>query len=312
MTRLRLRPILAAAVLLSGLSLATARADSCADPGGIQLQVLGSGGPIADDGRSSSAYLLWVDGKARILIDFGGGAFLRFGESGASFNDVDFVAISHFHTDHVADFVTLLKTAALTGRDRPLGVSGPTGSGPFPSLDTFIDKNLGQDGAYAYLGGFVAGGNDTRRLETVTVDAEKSQSMPVYSDPENDIEISGIGVPHGIVPAIGYRVRIGEQTFVFASDQNGGDDAFIDFAKGVQVLVMHMVVGNDANSGIRALHATPGRIGEIAAVADPGKLVLSHLTRWSLSDLDRNVASVREHFDGEIVIADDLMCIAID
>jgi hypothetical protein len=40
--------------------------------------------------------------------------------------------------------------------------------------------------------------------------------------------------------------------------------------------------------------------------------VLSHLTRWSLSDLDRNVASVREHFDGEIVIADDLMCIAID
>ncbi|MDH3622059.1 MAG: MBL fold metallo-hydrolase, partial [Gammaproteobacteria bacterium] len=73
---------------------------SCAQPGEVALQVLGSGGPIADDGRASSAYLVWVDGRARVLIDAGGGSFLRFGEAGARFEDLDFVGLSHLHTDH--------------------------------------------------------------------------------------------------------------------------------------------------------------------------------------------------------------------
>ena len=59
-----------------------ARAAQCDVDDGVVLQVLGSGGPIADDGRASSGYLLWKDGQARVLIDTGGGIFLRFGEAG--------------------------------------------------------------------------------------------------------------------------------------------------------------------------------------------------------------------------------------
>ena len=44
----------------------------CARAEGITLQVLGSGGPIADDGRASSGYLVWFDGKSRFLVDAGG------------------------------------------------------------------------------------------------------------------------------------------------------------------------------------------------------------------------------------------------
>lgn len=40
---------------------------------GIALQVLGSGGPELQDKRASSSYLIWQDGKARVLIDSGGG-----------------------------------------------------------------------------------------------------------------------------------------------------------------------------------------------------------------------------------------------
>ena len=61
----------------------------CPPSDGIALQVLGSGGPIADDGRASSGYLVWVDGTARVLIDAGGGTFLRFAEAGARFEDLD-------------------------------------------------------------------------------------------------------------------------------------------------------------------------------------------------------------------------------
>ncbi|MGB5626234.1 MAG: hypothetical protein WBM61_10910 [Woeseiaceae bacterium] len=57
----------------------------CSPATGAVLQVLDSGGPIADDGRASSSYLVWVDGVARVLIDTGGGAFLCFGETDADF-----------------------------------------------------------------------------------------------------------------------------------------------------------------------------------------------------------------------------------
>ena len=78
-------------------------AAACDTNGDVVLQVLGSGGPIADDGRASTGYLVWVDGKSRALIDTGGGIFLRFGEAGASFADLDFIGLSHLHTDHSAD-----------------------------------------------------------------------------------------------------------------------------------------------------------------------------------------------------------------
>ncbi len=44
------------------------------DTDGVVLQVLGSGGPeIMQDQRASSSYLLWLDGKARLLVDAGAG-----------------------------------------------------------------------------------------------------------------------------------------------------------------------------------------------------------------------------------------------
>ena len=50
---------------------ATARA---CEPQGVRVQVLGSGGPELVGGRASSSYLVWIDGKARALVDLGGGA----------------------------------------------------------------------------------------------------------------------------------------------------------------------------------------------------------------------------------------------
>src|SRR5210317_86215 len=123
---------------------------SCPTAGPLAVQVLGSGGPIADDGRSSTAYLVWIDGAARILVDAGGGAFLRFGEAGARFDDLDFIGLSHFHTDHSADLPALLKSGFFSKRTRPLPIAGPGGAGPFPGLQGFLAAMLDDErGAYA-------------------------------------------------------------------------------------------------------------------------------------------------------------------
>ena len=95
-----------AAILLLVMTPSESLATVCKDNDQVQLQVLGSGGPIADDARASSSYLVWVDGESRVLVDAGGGAFVRFGEAGAKFSELDIIAISHFHTDHSADLIT--------------------------------------------------------------------------------------------------------------------------------------------------------------------------------------------------------------
>ena len=53
----------------------------------ITLQILGSGGPELSK-RASSSYIVWIDGKAKALIDAGGGAFTRFAEADAKIEEL--------------------------------------------------------------------------------------------------------------------------------------------------------------------------------------------------------------------------------
>jgi hypothetical protein len=108
----------------------------------VAVQVLGSGGPIAEGSRASSSYLVWMDGKARVLVDAGGGAKLRFGEAKAHIEDLDVIAISHLHVDHVADLIALLKAGYFADRSRPLPIVGPSAGADFPSMEEFLRGQL--------------------------------------------------------------------------------------------------------------------------------------------------------------------------
>ncbi len=282
----------------------------CAGSDELMLQVLGSGGPIADDGRASSGYLVWIGGKSRFLIDAGGGVFLRFGEARAHFEDLNHIAISHFHTDHSTDLSALLKSGYFSNRTRKLSISGPTAGGDYPGTGDYLKRLLDQDnGAYAYLAGYLDGSAGLVKLEPIEVDTKLRKQTRVYADPIADIEIDALGVPHGPVPALSYRIRIGQQSIVFSGDQNGNSEAFIDFARGTDVLVMHMPVPENIGGVGRKLHAPPSLIGKIAAETGTGKLVLSHFMARSLKHLEENLNQIRSQFSGPLLSADDLDCV---
>jgi ribonuclease BN (tRNA processing enzyme) len=282
----------------------------CEKSEGPTLQVLGSGGPIADDGRASTAYLIWIEGKSRFLIDAGGGAFLRFGEAGAHFEDLDLIAISHLHTDHSTDLVALLKSGYFSKRTDSLRFSGPSAGGDYPGINEYLKRLLGPDtGAYAYLGGYLDGSDGLIELIPVEVDPQAPKASLVYSNPGDDIEVFAMGVPHGPVPALAYRIRIGQKSIVFSGDQNGNSDAFIEFARGTDVLVMHMPVPENISGVGRKLHAPPSVIGNIAKMTKSSMLVLSHFMARSLDKLDENLAVIRSRYSGPVHIASDLDCV---
>ena len=97
---------------------------------------------------------------------------------------------------------------------------------------------------------------------------------------------------------------------MFSSDQTLAGPGYTDFARNASLLVLHMALPEGATSGT-TLHATPGRIGEFATEADARAVLLSHFMARSLQDLDGNTALVRDAYAGEVIVAEDLLCVTV-
>ncbi|MDT8408714.1 MAG: MBL fold metallo-hydrolase [Wenzhouxiangellaceae bacterium] len=278
---------------------------------GPALQILGSGGPIADDGRASSGYLIWDQGRPRVLVDAGGGVFLRFGQAGASLEALDLIAITHQHTDHAADLPALLKGAYFSSRSRPLAVSGPDGNDRFPGIIPFIESMFDEDkGAFKYLSGLLDGSDGLFQLRPQSIDANTPPTQPATAVIElEDLKIEAIGVHHGPVPTLAYRIEIGGKRIVISGDQNLSREGFSAFTHGADLLIMPMAIPENAGRSAAMLHARPSAIGRLAADAEVKHLVLSHFMARSLRDLDTQVDKLREHYNGQLTLAEDLMCI---
>lgn len=275
----------------------------------MALQVLGSGGPIPDDARAGTSYVVWIDGESRVLVDAGAGTIDRFGAAGARIESLELVALSHFHTDHAAGLPALVKGGYFSERSEPLPVAGPTGAGPFPGLVRFARLLLGPEGAFAYLGWSLDPEEGPFTLELREVDAGAQRAVPVLE--HGSATVSAIGVGHGPVPALGYRVEAGERTLVFAGDQDPENEHFRDFARGADVLVMHHAIPEEGHDTAHGLHRRPSEIGQLAGEAGVGTLVLSHHMLRALEDEERSVAEIRAHFQGELVLADELSCVPV-
>src|ERR1700739_5142878 len=148
--RLHFIPALLISLLLACTFAPLAPAQSCGAHG-VAVQVLGSGGPELQYKRASSSYLVWQSGRARVLVDAGGGRAVRFGESGAQMSQLDVVLFTHFHIDHSGDFPALIKSSWFEDRRRPLPIYGPPGNDFMPATTEFVADFFADKGAYGYL-----------------------------------------------------------------------------------------------------------------------------------------------------------------
>src|ERR1700690_3488659 len=117
--------------LISGVAVALmlssgALAQSCTgNP--VAVQILGSGAPGFVKDRANTSYLLWVGSQAKILVDAGGGAYVRFGQSQAKFSNLSMILVSHLHPDHSSDLPGILWSGRMSRNDA-LPVVGPSGN----------------------------------------------------------------------------------------------------------------------------------------------------------------------------------------
>jgi ribonuclease BN (tRNA processing enzyme) len=275
----------------------TASAQSCAGTS-LAVQILGSGGPQIKPDRASASYLLWADDKARVLIDMGGGAFFRFGQAQAKFTDLAMMGVSHLHPDHISDLPALLWGGRMV-RKEPLPIVGPSGNNAAPPFPTFLNRLFDdKSGAFEVLGSTL--GEQDFHLAVSTVDVTNAEPSTVFD--RDGLLVTALGIPHGPMPTLAYRVETRGMSVVFSSDQTGTNPKFVPFAKGANVLVMHLAIAAGATS---PLHAAPAVVGRIAQDAGVGRLVVSHIGQF---DLDPALAELKKAYAGPLTIGADLQC----
>ena len=283
----------------------------------LELVVLGSGGPGAT-GRAGASYAILLDGRPRILMDAGPGAFVRAGEARLNLAEVDTVLLTHLHVDHAGGLPGLVKARAVSTRGAiTFHVFGPdgikmTGTGgnafaSFPSTSKYIDLLFGVNDTFGYLKDFAA--PITFKATNLRWD-KKTLSQPRKIVQKGDLTISAIAGHHRDAPAVIYRVDYKGKSITFSGDVDPAGHANLRrIAQGSNLLVFNSVVLDPPGSPeiLYTLHTAPKDIGLIAKDVAPDKLLLSHLS--PALDLAREAvaASIGKNFTGPTEFARDGM-----
>lgn len=287
--------------------------DICEGPQ-LRVQVLGSGGADLADGRAASAYLVWIDGKARLLIDAGAGSALRFTESGAHVADIDAILFTRLRFDRTLDFPALIGLAIREGRTRTLPLYGPVGNPAAPSTVTFVRALLdGTRGAYRQLSRVLSPlAKDSFKLEPhdvrtriPVVGVRRGVKEIVEVSPSKRFRAAATYVSNGGPRVLAWRVRVGERSIVIGGDVSGGGAHLMRLARAADLLILDdPVVHKHAGT-------SPSAIGRIAAQMQVKRLVLAHRTAETLGTESTALAEIRKYYDGPVQFANDLNCFAL-
>ncbi|NOR55708.1 MAG: MBL fold metallo-hydrolase, partial [Sulfurovum sp.] len=227
---------------------------------------------------------------------------LRFEEAGADIADLDVILLTHLHVDHTADIPALLKSSFFTRASGKLQIYGPSKNKFMPSTQDFIDRLFEDDeGAWQYLGDHLDG---SAPLQVKAHNVKDSRKVKVIYK-KGTISISAISVHHGPIPAIAYRVNVGNKSVTFSGDMNGDYHTLEKLAKNTDILVAHNAVPKGSSGVAANLHMTPDIIGQIAQKASVKKLVLSHRMLRTLGREKETKREIRKMYRGKVFFAND-------
>jgi ribonuclease Z len=262
--------------------------------------MLGTGTPNPDPERSGPAVAVIAGGQP-YLVDCGPGVVRRAAAAQLEMPSLNRLFITHLHSDHTMGYADLILTPWVLEREQPLEVYGP------PGTRAMTDHLLA---AYDEDIQIRLHGSQPQNATGIQVEVHEIEPGPIYADAI--IEVTAFAVPHGAWDhAFGYRFETADRIIVISGDTTP-TDAVVDACSGCDVLV-HEVYAKagwdrrtpDWQAYHAASHTSGVELGELAARAKPGLLVLYHQLMWGATE-EELLAEIRLSFDGEVVFADDL------
>jgi ribonuclease BN (tRNA processing enzyme) len=277
-------------------------------------------------------------------IDCGLGSLNAFTNAGFKFDELKAMFITHLHTDHMVDYWSFFLSGGYTASKgkAPVMVYGPGAAGGLPPSrvgnadPATIDAAAPTPGlaaataalqqAFAYTNNIFIrdmGTDDIERLIDVVEiavppgssyreRAPKTDPFPVASD--DNVTVTATLVSHyDVYPAFGYRFDLKKAgvSVTFSGDTTKSDN-LITLAKDTDILVHEAQFSlDDAYYGNRfppnylvKSHTSAEQVGEVAAAANAGRVILSHYSPTDLPDSEWQDA-IAKHYSGEVTVARD-------
>jgi ribonuclease BN (tRNA processing enzyme) len=295
---------------------AASQQQAASELGPNRLILLGTrGGPSIRTGyaQTPSANLIVYNGVP-YLIDTGYGVSFKLVEAKVPPSALRYIFITHHHSDHNAEFGLLLNNAWALGLRAEVDAYGPAGmkrlaDGFWQAYQFDIETRMADEGR-----------PDLRKLVNVH---EYGEGLVMRTA---DVTVTALRNVHPpITESFALKFALPGKTVVFSGD-TAYHPPLAEFARGADILVHEVMyapalaellrrVPNAPTlmAHLKASHTLTDEVGRMATQAQVKKLVLSHLVPADATGMtDKTwIDAVRTTYNGEIVVAHDLMEIAL-
>ena len=316
--------VAAGTTALAGLALSGRNAPSTPEPPGARnpapsrLILLGTaGGPLPRPDRSAPALAIAV-GSATFIVDCGNGVARQMALAGLPLGSIRGVFITHHHSDHNADYGTLLLLAWAGGLDARVDTYGPP---PLAEMTRHF-LTMSESDIRARMA-------EARRPPLAPLIApheiepgSAGGAIGVARFEEAGVRVTAVRVDHPpLATALAYRFDCADRSIVISGDTRPSP-ALVELARGADVLVheaMHVPAlepllarapdPRALREHLLASHTTTEQVGRLATEAGVKTLVLTHLVPGGPAVRGDEVwaDAVRPHFKGTLVVGRDLL-----
>ncbi|TDC82763.1 ribonuclease Z [Micromonospora sp. KC606] len=296
-----------------------------------ELVVLGTASQTPTRLRNHNGYVLRWDDEV-ILFDPGEGSQRQLLRTGVTAADLTRICVTHFHGDHCLGLPGIIQRLSLDRVPRPVAVHFPAGgagyfarlrhASSFHETTELAVEPIEADGQRITLRG---GALEARRLrhpiETYgyrLVEPDGRRTLPE--------KLAAYGIAG---PAVGELLRVGHldrdgrrvtrdevsvtrpgQRFAFVMD-TGLCDGVYALAEHADLLVIESTfLESEAALAAEVGHLTAAQAARVATESHVRTLVLTHFSQ-RYADPRRFAEEAREHFTGDLVIAEDLATVPV-
>jgi ribonuclease Z len=276
-----------------------------------EVVITGTGVPHLAPGRAGPGVLV-RHGETALQFDAGRATALRLCEAGTQPQQLSALFVTHHHSDHLTGLVDVVFSRWLQshGRHVPLTIVAPAG----PAF-RYLERMLEPWEDDIAIRKQHADRDDDPDPVLVAFDASSEPGVVWEND---DIRVEARLVHHEpVTPAVAYRIHTPDGVVVISGDTIACDEV-AELAKGADVLVHEafrrrllepVYKAMSHLSKLAAYHADTPEVGRVAAEANVGTLVLTHLIPSPRNDKERQgfADDVRGGgYEGTLIVADDL------